>query len=67
MTRARPDTLTEMIMLLASSAVLVAVLLGPVTKQRPPAGLRTAIELIGKKTPRLQSFSVNGLKSVSRS
>jgi hypothetical protein len=64
-------THTEMLMPLAGSALLMvvfwAVLLGPVTKQRPPAGLRTAIELLDKKSPRLQVRSENGLKSVSRS
>jgi hypothetical protein len=58
-------------MLLAGSALLVmvfwAVLLGPMTKRRPPAGLRTAIELLDKKSPRLQVRTENGLKSVSRS
>jgi hypothetical protein len=44
---------TETLVLFASSAVLVAVLSAPVTNQRPPAGLRTAVELAGKKQPRL--------------
>jgi hypothetical protein len=52
-------------MLLAGSALLMvvfwAVLLGPMTKQRPPAGLRTAIELLDRKSPRLQGMIENGL------
>jgi hypothetical protein len=67
MIRATPDTLTESIMLLAGAAVLIVILLGPAASERPPAGLRTAIELISKKSPSLQSLSANGLKSVSRS
>ncbi len=71
MTRARQHMHTEMLMLLAGSALLMtvlwAVLLGPMTKQRPPAGLRTAIELLDRKSPRLQVSIENGLKSVSRS
>lgn len=65
MTRARQHTHTEMLMLLAGSALLMvvfwAVLLGPMTKQRPPAGLRTAIELLDRKSPRLQGMIENGL------
>jgi hypothetical protein len=57
-------------MLLAGSALLMtvlwAVLLGPLVKQRPPAGLRTAIELLDRKSPRLQVMIENGLKPASR-
>jgi hypothetical protein len=71
MTSASRDTHTEMLMLLAGSALLMvvfwAVLLGPMTKQRPPAGLRTAIGLLDGKSPQLQVLIENGLKSVSRS
>ncbi len=67
MLRATPDTLRELIMLLTGTAVLVAVLLGPITRERPPAGVRTAIELIGKKQSLSYSSSANGLKLVSRS
>ncbi len=70
MTSASRDTHTEMLMLLAGSALLMvvfwAVLLGPMTKQRPPAGLRTAIELLDKKTPWRQVLIANGLKPVLR-
>jgi hypothetical protein len=71
MTRASRDTQRDMLILLAGSAMLMvvfwAVLLGPQMKQRPSAGLRTAIELLDKRSPRLQASSENGLKSVSRS
>ena len=70
MTSASRDTHTEMLTLLAGSALLMvvfwAVLLGPMTKQRPPAGLRTAIELLDKKSPRNQARIENGLKALSR-
>jgi hypothetical protein len=56
-----------MIMLLSGAVVLFAVLLGPLKSERPPAGVRTAIELIGKKPSLPYSLSANGLKSVSRS
>jgi len=71
MTSACRHTHTEMLILLAGSALLIvvlwAVLSGPMTEQRPPAGLRTAIELLDRKSPRLQVLIENGLKSVSRS
>jgi hypothetical protein len=59
-----------MLIFLAGSALLMtvlwAVLLGPLVKQRPPAGLRTAIELLDRKSPRLQTLIESGSKSVSR-
>ena len=67
MLRVMPDRLTEMLMLLTGAAALTAVLLGPITREPLPAGVRTAIELIGKKQPLSYSLSANGLKSVSRS
>lgn len=71
MTRARQHTHTEMLIPLAGSALLMTVLwaalLGPISAQRPPAGLRTAIELLDRKTLRLHVLIENGLKSVLRS
>ena len=50
------------------SALAVLASLFPVDGRLPdkPAGVRTAFELIDKRA-QLHSFSVNGLKSVSRS
>jgi len=54
-----------------TAAVLVALLVSFVPLggkvEGKPAGVRTAVELLGKKVRLDQSFSANGLKSVSRS
>lgn len=51
-----------------SAALAVLASIFPVDGKLPdkPAGVRTAFELIDKRA-QLHSFSVNGLKSVSRS
>jgi hypothetical protein len=52
----------------ASAALAVLVTLFPLNGRLPekPAGVRTAFELIDKR-PALHTFTLNGLKSVSRS
>jgi hypothetical protein len=51
-----------------SAALAVLLSLFPLDGELPekPAGVRTAFELIDKR-PALQTFTLNGLKSVSRS
>jgi hypothetical protein len=62
-----PRSWAKKVHLVAALAVLTT--LFPMGDKLPakPAGVRTAIELIDKKAPRLQSFTANGLKFVSRS
>ena len=49
MNRARPHTLRDALMLLSGAAVLIGVLPGPASQERPPAGVRTAIQLLDKR------------------
>jgi hypothetical protein len=62
-----PRSRVKFINVIAGLAVLAT--LFPMGDKLPekPAGVRTAIELIDKKAPKLHILTANGLKSVSRS
>ena len=58
---------TSIVTWIVSLAVLASFIPFGGKIQGKPAGVRTAIELLGKKVRLDQGFSANGLKFVSRS
>ncbi|MEQ1710044.1 MAG: hypothetical protein ABL908_01425 [Hyphomicrobium sp.] len=67
MTRHIASTTNSLLTWILCGAVLASFIPFGGKVQGKPAGVRTAIELLGKKVRLDQGFSANGLKFVSRS